>query len=90
MLPLELAQALAHLDKAGEWRALLAYLALREGQLNNSLSLCRPDDSERVIANTAMIAKGGKTEIENLRNLPELARRICSTEAAKAEAKSRK
>jgi len=87
-IPLDLAQRVKYLDQDPIWEVLLAYLNYRLDLLNSPLF--SEDEEDGAIVKRVMKASGGKTEISNLRNLPELARQICESEARKAEAADRK
>jgi len=87
-IPLDLARKVKYLDQEPIWEALLEYLRYRQDQLNSLL--CSEDEADGAIVKRVMKAIGGKTEINNLRNLPKMARDICETEAIRAENADRK
>jgi hypothetical protein len=87
-IPLDLAHRLRNLGHSPIWAVLLDYLEYRQGQLNNLLFSEQEEDT--TIVKRTMKASGGKTELYNLRNLPELAEDICQAEAKHAEALDRR
>ena len=87
-IPLDLARRLRYLGHNPIWAALLEYLEYRDRQLNNLLFSEQEEDT--TIVKRTMKASGGKTELFNLRNLPELVEDICQTEAKRAEVLDRR
>jgi len=87
-IPLDLARRLRFLGHNPIWAALLEYLEYRDNQLNSLLF--SEQETDATIVKRTMKASGGKTELYNLRNLPELAEDICQTEAVRAEALDRR
>ncbi len=89
-MPQALAHKLRFLDKSDLWEALLEYLDWREHQLLRQALQRSESEEDFKIAHAALVAKGGTTEVTNLRNLPQLAKDVCGTETRIAEAKDKR